>query len=447
MSRSRLLYTLLICLLAPLLPLYLLWRSRRQPAYRQHWGERLGYYRQPGADAATLTAATNPHAPLIWLHAVSVGETRATQPLVKAIRQRWPQARLLLSHMTPTGRQTAAELYGQDPLIRSVYLPYDFPWAMRRFLHHFQPQLGLIMETELWPNLVALCQQNHLPLLLANARLSEKSARGYARHPQLTAQTLQALSAIAAQSADDAARLQQLGANQVHITGNLKFDIQPPADLLQRGHRWRQQWCPQRPSQPPRRILLAASTREGEEALILDAWQRHLDPNWLLLIVPRHPQRFDAVAALATRRGFHTARRSQLNDHAASTPALTHATQVLIGDSMGELFAYYAACDVAFIGGSLLDYGSQNLIEACAVGVPVLIGPSTYNFQEAAQAALAAGAAQQIQNADELFSRAQTLITAPASAPTAPSAGLNFIAHHQGASARTLQLMEKLLTT
>ncbi|MBV2235173.1 MAG: hypothetical protein KUL75_06445, partial [Sterolibacterium sp.] len=146
MSRSRLLYTLLICLLAPLLPLYLLWRSRRQPAYRQHWGERLGYYRQPDADAATAataaTTTTNPHAPLIWLHAVSVGETRATQPLVKSIRQRWPQARLLLSHMTPTGRQTAAELYGQDPLIRSVYLPYDFPWAMRRFLHHFQPQLG-----------------------------------------------------------------------------------------------------------------------------------------------------------------------------------------------------------------------------------------------------------------------------------------------------------------
>jgi 3-deoxy-D-manno-octulosonic-acid transferase len=439
MSRSRLLYTLLILLISPLIPLYLLWRARRQPAYLQHWGERLGFYR-----AATQTPQNTP---LIWLHAVSVGETRATQPLVKLIRQNWPQTRILLTHMTPTGRQTATELYGRDDAIASVYLPYDFPWTMRRFLRHFRPQLGAVMETEIWPNLVAVCRAQNRPLLLVNARLSEKSAQGYARFPGLTREALQGLRLIAAQTADDAARLKKLGATDVHITGNLKFDITPPADLLQRGQDWLQQW---RKSHSQRHVLLAASTRDGEEALILDAYcthhtQRphrpHPGADLLLVIVPRHPQRFDAVAALAAARGLRTARRSQMQSM-ADLPA---ATQVLIGDSMNELFAYYAACDVAFIGGSLLDYGCQNLIEACAVGVPVLIGPSTYNFSEAAQAALAAGAATQINNADELFERALALFALPVQGNA--SAGTTFAASHRGASERTLQLIAETLAS
>lgn len=432
MSRPRLIYTLLIYLISPWIPLYLLWRARRQPEYRRHWPERLGFH-------AASPRPPHDDSPLIWLHAVSVGETRATQPLVKLIRQRWPRTRILLSHMTPTGRQTAAELYGQDEAIASVYLPYDFPWAMRRFLRHFRPQLGIVMETELWPNLVSACRQAGIPLLLVNARLSEKSARGYARFPRLARETLQGLAAIAAQSADDAARLVALGAQHTHVTGNVKFDITPPAELLQRGQDWLRQWRTSTVATGrPRHVLLAASTREGEEELILDAYLRHLDPAMLLVIVPRHPQRFDAVAALAQARGLNTARRSQ-----TTTPGAE--IQVLIGDSMGELFAYYAACDAAFIGGSLLDYGCQNLIEACAVGVPVLIGPSTYNFAEAAQAALAAGAARQIHDADELFARALELFDAPDPNHAGTSPGVIFTDHHRGASECTLKLMTDVL--
>nr|WP_154717452.1 lipid IV(A) 3-deoxy-D-manno-octulosonic acid transferase [Sterolibacterium denitrificans] len=425
---ARFLYTLSLLLTAPLVPLYLLWRARRQPEYLRHWNERCGFFASRLRPAVGQTT--------LWLHAVSVGETRATQPLVKLIRQRWPQTRILLTHMTPTGRQTAAELYGRDAAIASVYLPYDFPWAMRRFLRHFRPQLGAVMETELWPNLVAACRYQDIPLLLVNARLSEKSARGYARFPHLTRETLQGLRAIAAQSPEDAARLEGLGAAHCHVTGNLKFDINPPDELLRRGKHWLRQW---RKDAPRRRVLLAASTREGEEALILDAYLRHLDAALLLVIVPRHPQRFDAVVALATARRLKTVRRSALDE----TAQLDGGTQVLIGDSMGELFAYYAACDVAFIGGSLLDYGCQNLIEACAVGVPVLLGPSTYNFADAAQAALAAGAARQIRDADELFDRALCMLAAPGSADTSP--GATFAAGHRGASERTLQLMADIL--
>lgn len=428
MSMARFLYTLSLLLVAPLVPFYLFWRARRQPEYLRHWNERCGFFASRLRPAAGQTT--------LWLHAVSVGETRATQPLVKLIRQRWPQARILLTHMTPTGRQTAAELYGRDAAIASVYLPYDFPWAMRRFLRHFRPQLGAVMETELWPNLVAACRRQGVPLLLVNARLSEKSARGYARFPHLAREALQGLRAIAAQSQEDAARLERLGAAHCLVTGNLKFDISPPDELLLRGKHWLRQW---RKNAPQRRVLLAASTREGEEALILDAYLRHPGAALLLVIVPRHPQRFDAVAALAEARRLKTVRRSALDE----TAQLDGGTQVLIGDSMGELFAYYAACDVAFIGGSLLDYGCQNLIEACAVGVPVLLGPSTYNFAEAAQAALAAGAAWQIRDADELFDRALSVLATPGSADTSP--GATFAAGHRGASERTLQLMADIL--
>ncbi|MBP9713839.1 MAG: lipid IV(A) 3-deoxy-D-manno-octulosonic acid transferase [Sterolibacterium sp.] len=421
---ARLLYTLLLLCIAPFVPVYLLWRARRQPDYLRHWAERGGCY------ARTLRPPENTKT--FWLHAVSVGETRATQPLVQHIRQRWPEHHILITHMTPTGRQTSLELYGDaDARITRVYLPYDFPWAMRRFLRHFRPRLGILMETELWPNLIAECHAQRIPLILANARLSEKSARNYARFPQLTRETLSHLAAILAQTAEDAERLTQLGATArtLHIVGNVKFDITPPAEMLSRGQTWRHTW---RTWSGKQRVLLAASTREGEEALILDAYQNHLTPDFLLVIVPRHPQRFAEVTALSTARGLHTTQRSVSLD-------ISSKTQVLIGDSMGELFAYYAAADIAFIGGSLLDYGCQNLIEACAVGVPVLIGPSTYNFAEAARAALACGAAQQIDNADALFRRAAASLTTSLTAPHEPaaSAGAVFAAAHRGASART----------
>src|SRR5690606_10713356 len=254
-------------------------------------------------------------------------------------------------------------------------LPYDTPWAVRRFLRHFQPQLGLIMETELWPNLISACKHAGIPLLLVNARLSERSARGYARFGALTRAALQELTHISAQTEDDAQRLRQLGAQDVRVSGNLKFDLQAPAAHSELAQYWRASMggCP---------VVLCASTREGEEELLLTAWQK-ARPNALLVLVPRHPQRFDEVAALVEKLGLTCRRRS------SNKP--TADAQVWLGDSMGEMAAYYAFADVALIGGSLLDYGSQNLIEACAAGTPVLLGPSTFNFAEAAANALSCG--------------------------------------------------------
>jgi len=421
---ARLLYSLVILALLPWALLHLLWRAWRQPAYLRHWGERFACFRP------------RPPGPLIWIHAVSVGETRAAQPLVTALKQRYPEHRILLTHMTPTGRATSAELFG-DGITRS-YLPYDTPWAGPRFLRHFRPEIGIIMETELWPNLVAACHVAGVPLLLLNTRLSEKSARRYARFPALTRGALRQLAAVAAIGPDDAARLRALGASDVAVFGNLKFDIEPPAAQLERGRAFRAR-LGERP------LFLCASTREGEEALLLDAWLKVGAGNAangpLMVIVPRHPQRFDAVAKLVEARGLRLQRRSDDQPVAADT-------QVWLGDSMGEMFAYYTAASVngvACVGGSLLDYGSQNLIEPCAVGTPVLIGPSTFNFAAAAQGALAAGAARQVADASELVSLAQALLADTASREAMAAAGRAFTARHRGATQRTLELLERFI--
>lgn len=410
---ARFVYTLAVLALLPWALLHLLWRARRQPHYLRHWGERFGFF------------ATAPAAPVIWIHAVSVGETRAAQPLVAALRERYPEHRILITHMTPTGRQTSETLFGGN--VERCYLPYDTPWAVERFLNHFRPRIGLIMETEIWPNLVATCRARTMPLLLVNARLSARSARRYARFPRLTRDALGALAAVAAIGPDDARRLTGLGATQVAVFGNLKFDIDPPAGQLQLGAGFRE-LC------RGRQVFLCASTREGEEAPILDAWRNQAPANTLLVLVPRHPQRFDAVAALAAAKGYAVGRRSNDNSIAAET-------QVWIGDSMGEMFAYYALADVAFIGGSLLDYGSQNLIEPCSVGTPVLIGPSTYNFPDTAREALACGAALTVGNAEELATAAAELLADASRRNAMGSAGTAFAARHRGATGRTLELI------
>lgn len=411
----RLLYTLLVIAALPWAMLHLLLRSRRQPEYRRHWGERFGNF------------GVRPAQPLIWIHAVSVGETRAAQPLVAALRQRYPDHRILFSHMTPTGRETSTTLFGDS--VERVYLPYDTPWAVGRFLRHYRPVLGLVMETELWPNLVAACRARNVPLLLVNARLSERSARRYRRFATLSAQMLRSLAAVAAQGEEDARRLREIGAPEVAVLGNMKFDIEPPAKQLQVGAELRSALA-------GRPMVLCASTREGEEALILDAWPK--ESPVLLAIVPRHPQRFDEVATLIATRGFSMQRRS-----AGGSP--TSTTQVWLGDSMGELFAWYAAADVAFIGGSLLDYGSQNLIEACAVGTPVLLGPSTFNFAEAAREAIAAKAAMQVGNAAELVHAALALIDDKERRVAMTDFGRAFAARHRGATARTMELVERFI--
>ncbi|MDP1526762.1 MAG: lipid IV(A) 3-deoxy-D-manno-octulosonic acid transferase [Rhodocyclaceae bacterium] len=412
---THLFYTLAIIALLPWALLHLLWRARRQPAYLRHWGERFGRY-----DAVVPT-------PTIWIHAVSVGETRAAQPLIAALKAHYPHYRILLTHMTPTGRATSEDLFGDT--IERVYLPYDTPWGVRRFLRHFQPSIGLIMETELWPNLVATCRTQQLPLLLVNARLSARSARRYGRFPNLTHSALTQLAAISAIGEEDAARLRALGAPEVSVFGSVKFDITPPPEQLTLGRALRQR-IGDRP------VFLCASTREGEEALILDAWQKvGVGGMALLAIVPRHPQRFDEVAGLIAARGLTLQRRSD-------EKALAADTQVWLGDSMGEMFAYHAAADVVFVGGSLLDFGCQNLIEPCAVGTPVLIGPSTFNFADAARGAIKAGAAIQVGNAAELVTQARALLADDTQKNTMASAGRHFASRHRGATERTMALIE-----
>jgi 3-deoxy-D-manno-octulosonic-acid transferase len=420
---ARFIYTLAVLALLPWAILHLLWRARRQPEYLRHWGERFGYF------DAVPPVPSHQGIPLritIWLHAVSVGETRAAQPLVAALRERYPGYRILFTHMTPTGRATSEALFGDS--VDHIYLPYDTPWAVRHFLRHYRPRFGLIMETELWPNLIAACRRESVPLRLVNARLSQRSAGRYAKFPALTREALRGLVAIGAQSTADAARLEALGAQGVTVTGNIKFDIEAPDEQLCLGRELRLRYG-------NRPVWLGASTREGEEALILDAWRKvGAGDTALLVIVPRHPQRFDEVARLAAERGFVVQRRS---DDAPVAPS----TQVLIGDSMGEMFAYYASADVAFIGGSLLDFGSQNLIEAAACGTPVLIGPSTRNFAEAAREAIACGAALSIGDADDLVAQVNALLANGDRRRDMGNAGRAFAERHRGATARTMDLI------
>ncbi len=406
------LYRLALLLAAPLIPLRLLWRARRERGYLEHWSERLAL------GPAPVTGA-------LWIHAVSVGEMRAAQPLIAALRAAHPDAPVLLTCMTPTGRATAELLYGEFAHI--VYLPYDYAWLMRRFMRRLQPRVGILMETELWPNLIHAAAQAGVPLVLANARLSARSARGYARVPALTQACLARIAVVAAQTEPDAARLERLGAVSTRVAGNLKFDITPPPAQLERGMAWRQHWG-QRP------VLLAASTREGEEASLLRAFAATASANVLLVLVPRHPQRFDEAAGLIAAAGLPYQRRSEDKPLAAET-------RVLLGDSLGELFAYYAACDVAFVGGSLQPLGGQNLIEAASVGRPVLVGPHTFNFEEATRLAIEAGAALRVNDAEDAMRNALKLLADAPMRSRMGEAGLAFAARHRGAAARVAALV------
>ena len=413
MSFARLAYTALILLALPAALARLMWRATREPAYRAHVGERFGRYEHE-----------RPNGALIWIHAVSVGETRAAQPLVEALLARYPHERILLTHMTPTGRGASESIFGNRVL--RCYLPYDYPRAVARFLDHFRPRLGIILETEVWPNLIHGAAAHRVPVYLVNARLSEKSFSGYARWKSLVSRTFGALTGIAAQTDDDAQRLRALGAKRVEVTGNLKFDATPAPQHIALGREWRAGYG-------MRPVLLAASTRDGEEALLLDALDS-LTPQALLALVPRHPHRFDEVAALLENRAIAYERRT------GGRPPAPQA-RVLLGDSMGEMGAYYAACDVAFIGGSLLPFGGQNLIEACAVGKPVLLGEHTYNFAEAAEHAIAAGAALRVASAEQLMRAANTLFADPSALAAMGKRAAAFSRAHQGATQRVLEML------
>ncbi len=412
----RFLYSLLLFIVLPFVPLKLWWRGIKQPAYRQHWLERFGFY------------DVKPEKPIIWLHCVSVGETHAAVPLIKALKQAYPKYQILLSHTTPTGRSASEQVFADDVL--RVYLPYDLPFAVRRFLNHFQPKIGLLMETELWFNLIAACKNSEIPLLLLNARLSERSAAGYAKLGTLALNGLSSLTAIGAQTIDDAKRLAALGASNITVTGNLKFDVKPPADSKKQGEQLRQLFGDSRP------IFLAASTREGEEALILDAMR---DLNVLTVIVPRHPQRFDTVAQLLKQRDIAFVRRSTL------TEPISAPVQVILGDSMGELYRYYAACDFTFIGGSLLHFGGQNLIEAAVMGKPILIGEHTFNFAAATVSAIENGAAIRVHHVSDLREQIQTLSQDEARSKQMSKAALAYSQSATGATEKMLIMIAPYL--
>ncbi|QJP99159.1 lipid IV(A) 3-deoxy-D-manno-octulosonic acid transferase [Herbaspirillum rubrisubalbicans] len=420
----RLLYCAIWWLALPLVLLRLWRRGRKEPGYRAHVAERLGFYpRLP-----------DPQARFIWVHAVSVGETRAAQPLIEALLQHYPQHSILLTCMTATGRGTGAQVYGKhgERVVQS-FLPYDIGWMCVRFLRHFRPVVCVLMETEVWPTLIEQCRRHRVPVMLANARLSARSLRRGLHFATLLRPAAEAIDVVGAQSEADAERLRAFGAGHVEVTGSLKFDVQPPVEMVERGLGWKR-------GIGERKVLLCASTREGEEALILDALAKLGRSDWLTIIVPRHPQRFDEVAGMIRSHGLRLRRRSELAPGAA-----LDEVDVLLGDSMGEMFAYYAACDAAFIGGSLLPLGGQNLIEAFAVGKPVLIGEHTFNFLHISEDAVADGAAARVEDAVALMRQWAQLMADPARMEAMAQAATMFAQRHQGATARSLALLQPLM--
>ncbi|MET0507901.1 MAG: 3-deoxy-D-manno-octulosonic acid transferase [Burkholderiaceae bacterium] len=492
-SWARRLYTLAWWTLLPVMFGYLLWRSRRQPAYRGHWGERLGWMpagTRSGTESGTESGGRPSASGLrpIWIHAVSVGETRAALPLIEALADRDPQRPILLTHTTPTGRETGAELARRLPgRIVQCYLPYDLPFAVRGFLRRWQPACGLMIETEVWPNLMFEVERERVPVALVNGRLSERSLVRGQRQRALITPALRRLARIGVQTVDDAARLERLGRPADAVCGNLKYDIAPPSDLIERGRHWRS-LIGARP------VIVAASTRDGEESLLLAAWRaqqpelaveapsakRHEAPpakrhevpstarregqssptreaqatagreSWargdpLLIVVPRHPQRFDDVdRVIVDVVGSDRAARRAAFDRDDARAVLARSA-IVLGDSMGEMPAWYALADVAIVGGSLLPFGAQNLIEANAVGCPVVIGPSTFNFAQAAAASIAAGAAESVPDAAAAIAVARAIVGDPARRERMAAAALAFTRAHRGATEGTLALIEPLL--
>lgn len=420
----RFLYACVMWLLVPLVLLKLFKRARQEPAYAEHVGERFGFYDTPAQSGA------------VWLHAVSLGETRAAMALVQALRQAHPHIRFVFTHGTATGRTEGLNMVQAGDV--QVWQPWDTPQAVQRFLQHFKPQLGLLIDTEVWPNLIWQAHDQQMPLVLANARLSDKSWRKAQQWRVLAQPAFSRLHAVWAQSEEDAVRLRSLGAPVQAVTGNLKFDARPDPTLLALGHAWR--------AQTPKPIVLLAISREGEEAGLLALLQQHpaymADVQWW--IVPRHPQRFDAVAELVFATGLGLARRSAWSDQ-PDHEEHPHTQSVVLGDSLGEMPLYFGAASVCLLGGSFEPFGGQNLIEACACACPVLMGPHTYNFKQAAELALKAGAAERFSTLSEAVAQAHALALNQAQQAQMAKAAQRFSFEHQGAVARCVALVQPLL--
>lgn len=413
-------YSLLLRLAAPLYFARLWWRGGDEPDYRRWWSERLG------GGSATSTGR-------LWLHAVSLGETRAAAPLIEALRSQRPGLRLLLTHGTATGRNAGRAMLQEGDT--QVWLPYDTPGAVRRFLQRHRPLLGVLMETEVWPNLLHAAKAAGVPMVLANARLSERSTAKGVRLAALMHPAMACFSQVLAQTEADAARLRASGARDVKVLGNLKFDMTPSPELLALGRAWRQT--------ADRPIVLAAVTREGEEAPLLQAWRVLPQPRPLLIVVPRHPQRFDEVSALVEQAGWKLSRRSSWVDGARPD----EAADVWLGDSLGEMPAYYGCADVALLGGSFAPLGGQNLIEAAACGCPLVMGPHTFNFAQAAELAMAAGAAERVADIEAGVRRAVQIVRGEGSegGEGLRERALAFAAAHRGAAQRMASRLLSLL--
>ena len=421
----RFIYSVVFYLITPVIILRLFIRGLAAPNYRKRWGQRFGFFTPPESSKE-----------IIWLHAVSVGETLAAVPLVKALQEKYPERRLLITCMTPTGSERITAAFGDS--VDHSYAPYDTPDAVARFLQRVQPKMLIIMETELWPNTVAACYKCQIPVILANGRLSEKSARGYARVSKLSGPMVAQLTAVAAQHGDDGGRFTALGlpAEKLHITGNIKFDLELNAQIRQSAEALRQQWggAHQRP------ILLAASTHRGEDEIILQAFNliKQSVNNALLVLVPRHPERFNQVGDLCLDAGYSLARRSN-NDS-------TDNADILLGDTMGELMTFFGACDIAFIGGSLVANGGHNMIEPAAWGKPTLSGLSVFNFAEVSRLLAEAGGLSLVEDAAVLAETVIELIQNPQQARQMGQSAQQVAEANRGALERLLTVIDSSLS-
>lgn len=421
----RFIYSFLHYLIVPVLLVRLLWRGLRNPGYWQRWAERFGYVK-------SLTHARQ----VIWIHAVSVGEVQAALPIVNVIKDRIPEADILLTTTTPTGSSRVIQALGER--VVHCYLPYDLPGSVERFLERVKPSLAVIMETELWPNLFHGCRMRNVPVLLANVRLSERSAAGYGKFRPLVGEMLSGVSAVAAQSDADARRVIELGADpsRVTVTGSVKFDVNIPPSLREEAASLRRRLGSERS------VWIAASTHEGEERAVLEAFRKVIVavPGALLIIVPRHPERFGTTESLVRRARFQYALRSRVRDW-------DNRIEVFIGDTMGELQMFYAASDVAFVGGSLVPVGGHNMLEPAALGIPVIFGPHVFNFASISARLLELGIARQVTNAAELAQAVIAYLQDPNARHNVGQSAKRFVAENKGARDKVARIVDSLIAT
>lgn len=416
------LYQVLLYLIQPLIWIRLLLRSRKSPAYRKRWAERYGF-----CEGKVIPGG-------IMLHSVSVGETLAAIPLVRALRHRYPSLPITVTTMTPTGSERVQSAFGKD--VHHVYLPYDLPGSVNRFLNSVSPKLVIVMETELWPNLISALHQREIPLVIANARLSARSAAGYQKIGGFMKTLLRRITLIAAQNQEDGERFIELGLkrSQLAVTGSLKFDISVTPELAVRAVSLRRQWAPHRP------VWIATSTHEGEESVLLQAHRQLLAqfPNLLLILVPRHPERFSTAKDLTAKAGMSYTLRS-------SGELPNSGTQVVIGDTMGELMLLYGIADLAFVGGSLVPRGGHNPLEAAAHAIPVLMGPHTFNFKDICTKLSEADGLITVNDAETLVKEITTLLTDEDYRLYYGRHAVEVLHQNQGALQRLLHLLEPYL--